>query len=550
MRVKLKRKKEDDMSDRKLKECGNQKPYSFLLKYRLKGNHYIWTKQKLKQEKKFLDHLFQEVDPKIVLDRTQRKIIVCEEDHQFIIAGAGSGKTTTLVAKIIYMIQRRQVLEDEILVITYTNQAVFELKKRLQVEFKKMVKVVTIHKFCYDVIKQYDQDYYVCEDTTEIFLDALLHWKQTYPELYQSVFQNYYEKFIVPPTHPNSFLRFCQKFIFLFLELGNEINTFQLLLEEYKGQKKIVTLLQSMRYIYEAYISILKQNDLITFPQMISFAQGLIKQKVDRFPQKYIFVDEFQDISYSRYQLLQILVEKFKVHLICVGDDFQSIYSFAGSNIELFLQHSKKFSNMKTFFITATYRNSHELIGTAGHFIMKNKAQIKKKLISHKHEKKPIVLWEYQDNYERRICAILDMITMDSSKKEILLLGRYHFDLDVLLKTNVIKKEGDKLYSPSFPQLNFYFYTVHQSKGLGFDEVILLNAQNGYYGFPSEVILDEIDMILKKETVQSKLEEERRLFYVALTRTKNRIHILYPKYRASSFVKEIEKEAYVEQRKL
>jgi len=261
-------------------------------------------------------------------------------------------------------------------------------------------------------------------------------------------------------------------------------------------------------------------------------------------------VDEFQDISYSRYQLLQILVEKFKVHLICVGDDFQSIYSFAGSNIELFLQHEINFPQMKTFFITETYRSSHELIGTAGRFIMKNKSQIKKKLNSHKHEKKPIILWEYQEEDERVIRAILDMVIMDPNKKEILLLGRYHFDLDILLKMNVIKKSEDKLYSPSYPQLNFYFYTVHQSKGLGFDEVILINAQKGYYGFPSEVSLDEIDVILKQDTVQSKLEEERRLFYVALTKTKNRIHILYPKYRASSFVKEIEKEAYVEKRKL
>ena len=129
---------------------------------------------------------------------------------------------------------------------------------------------------------------------------------------------------------------------------------------------------------------------------------------------------------------------------------------------------------------------------------------------------------------------------------EVLFLGRYQFDEKMLWETELFTKEEEKMQCNLYPTLNISFYTVHQSKGLGFDEVILLNGSKGRYGFPTEVKEDRVDRILRKNGPEEQWWEERRLFYVALTRTKHKVYILYPKYRASAFVKEIQKKKHVE----
>lgn len=534
------------LSYRELKEYGYEKPYSFLMQAYLRVHHAMWFRKKLKVENKYLNEMYENIDSNIVLDEVQRKVIVCEEDHLFIVAGAGSGKTTTIVSKVKYLIEKQSVLAERILVITYTNQAVNELKQRLRQMVGDSVKVMTFHKFCLDLVQTYEHEYYVCEDDSEIILDVIFEWKQMHQKQYEQLRYFYYDEFEVPIDHPRSFLKKCQKFISQFLELGYVLDDFSRWKEQYSDNKSILIFIECIEWIYTRYLTILKENDMITFSQMIQKAQDILMKREIEFPYEYIFVDEFQDISKIRYQLIRNLMERLQVKTVCVGDDFQAIYSFAGSDVRFFFDQMNYPYGMEVFYIVNTYRNSQQLITIAGEFIMENKLQLKKKLRSSHRENFPIVLFPYQGDITSILRHILKEIYLCHKNASILFLGRYQFDEKLIWETELFVKKEERIFCENYPTLEFIFYTVHQAKGLGFDEVILLNASKGRYGFPTEVEADRIDQILRQGNKKEQLMEERRLFYVALTRTKHKVYILYPKYRVSSFIREIQKKKHVE----
>lgn len=225
-----------------------------------------------------------------------------------------------------------------------------------------------------------------------------------------------------------------------------------------------------------------------------------------------------------------------------VGDDWQCIYSFASSNINLFTQFEKYIGKTEVLKITNTYRNSQELINIAGKFVLKNKNQIKKNLKSNKHINKPLKIITYKGNnlVKSLIEALEYLQNKYDNEKNILLLGRYTFDKDKIIDNDNIKEISNRIIYVKNPKLKIEFMTIHASKGLGYDNVILINLENKTLGFPSKIITDPIlETVITKE--EYKYAEERRLFYVALTRTKNEVILLVPKHNQSIFVKEIKK---------
>ena len=242
--------------------------------------------------------------------------------------------------------------------------------------------------------------------------------------------------------------------------------------------------------------------------------------------------------------------------IVAVGDDWQSIFAYAGSDITLFTNFKETFGYGQELSITRTYRNAQEVIDIAGGFIQKNIAQIQKALISPKHIKDPIIVEPYTEEVDRKqyegkggkffligqtVEKIIEHILQENPDSSILLLGRYGFDAFNLGRSSdfIYDEKTGNLYSKKFSNKKIEFLTVHRAKGLGYDNVIIINARNEVYGFPSKVQEDPVLKFVVKDDHSIQYAEERRLFYVALTRTKNRVYIVAPQEHPSEFVTEL-----------
>ena len=288
--------------------------------------------------------------------------------------------------------------------------------------------------------------------------------------------------------------------------------------------------------VYERYIEELKNSNQIDFTDAILQATEICRS-THPVKYEYIIVDEFQDISVDRYNFLKVLREgNPPAKLYCVGDDWQSIYRFSGSDMALFNQFSDYFGSTEINRIETTYRFGEPLVSLSSQFIQRNKTQLKKDI----HPFNPQIKTELQFcAYERRdYCnAIGQLVASIPADKSIFLLGRYSFDdyyLSFLYKS---VKEGNRFYY-FIRGRKIEFLTVHKSKGLEADYVIILQCNKDTYGFPSMVSDDPvIDYVLTKSD-QYPYGEERRLFYVAITRAKIKTYILYDKRFPSVFVDE------------
>ena len=261
---------------------------------------------------------------------------------------------------------------------------------------------------------------------------------------------------------------------------------------------------------------------------------------------KYIIIDEYQDISIQRYNLTDKIAKLFNAKIFAVGDDYQSIFAFAGSRVDLFTNFKQYMQNAKKIPIENTYRNSQELLDIAKDFINKNKHQIEKTLKSNKHLAKPVEIYLYDDNdpfysNTHKAKTINYIMSKINPNEKVLFLGRYNKDIDsLLLDKYFTKKNKERIIWNNNPDLKIDFLTVHASKGLGYDEVVLINAIDDKYGFPSKIEDEPLIKLIKPSIDENIMyPEERRLFYVALTRTKNKVYIVCPKSKVSSFVKEI-----------
>ena len=211
----------------------------------------------------------------------------------------------------------------------------------------------------------------------------------------------------------------------------------------------------------------------------------------------YIIIDEYQDISDGEYTLARNTSDKNNSKVFAVGDDWQSIYAYAGSDITLFTHFKEKFGYGLELSITKTYRNAQEIIDIAGGFIQKKTEQIQKALISPKHITNPVVVQTYTENVDRKqyegrggkffllgetVEKIMKEILAENPQSSILLLGRYNFDGFNLTKSADFEywEKNGTVTSKTFADIEMEFMTVHRAKGLGFDNVIIINAIDLY----------------------------------------------------------------------
>ena len=343
---------------------------------------------------------------------------------------------------------------------------------------------------------------------------------------------------VLPPNskHEKAFIRLVVTFVTLIKSSCKSVDEVLRQTKNAGDERSTFIIKNIFQPVYKRYIEELANINQIDFTDAILQATDICRSS---HPVKYdyIIVDEFQDISVDRYNFLKVLREgNPPAKLYCVGDDWQSIYRFSGSDMALFNQFSDYFGQTEINKIETTYRFGEPLVSLSSQFIQRNEAQIKKNI----HPFNPQVKTELQFcDYERRdYCNVIgQLVASIPLDKSVFLLGRYSFDDYYLSFMYKSVKEGNRFFY-IIGDRKIEFLTVHKSKGLEADYVIILQCNKDTYGFPSLVSDDPVLNYVLTKNDQYPYGEERRLFYVAITRAKVKTYILYDRRFPSVFVDE------------
>ena len=429
-----------------------------------------------------------------------QKAAIKSMKNTLLIAAAGSGKTFTILGKLQFLTTTLKIKPEEILLISFTNKSVNDLKNKIKIN----TDIYTFHKLAIDILKYNNIPYQITNDNTleyitnEFFLslnDSILINKII---KYHSFYD--YQEFLKSKSYEK-----LKKIIITFIHL---YKTNAKTIEDIKKiYKKDTLLMELIIRIYALYQSELVSTNSFDFDDLITEATKYVNNYKKY---KYIIIDEFQDTSLIRWNLVNSLRKATQAILFVVGDDYQSIFKFSGCDVNIFLNFTTLVENSTILKLKYTYRNSQELINISSKFIMKNKKQITKSLLSHKHLSKPIII-KYYFNPKKALTKTLDFL---KNEDDILVLGRNNFDIKKFLPNGCSFTNKGFIYKNKLIK----YMTVHSSKGLEANKVI------------DELQTDDQEIIYA---------EERRLFYVALTRTKNEVFLLCPIMKKSPFVKEI-----------
>lgn len=313
-------------------------------------------------------------------------------------------------------------------------------------------------------------------------------------------------------------------------------------------------ILSLLEPIYNAYCSYLIEHKEIDFNDMINIATQYVEQKKYISPYKYVIVDEYQDISKARFLLLNSMRKSNDYDLFCVGDDWQSIYRFAGSDIGYILNFEQYWGAAEISKIETTYRFSQKLIEISSNFIMQNPVQIKKD-IKGKNDMAGFALGEINGYTDKFSIEFMTKKLEDLPKNSnVFFIGRYSFDAELLRNNGLFECQYNNVSGlvdvkyRKRTDLKMNFITAHKSKGLQADYIFIINNRKTKMGFPSKIQDAAILNLLLDNCDQYPYAEERRLFYVALTRAKKKVFLVTVSNQESEFVMEL-KERYGEELK-
>jgi DNA helicase IV len=293
--------------------------------------------------------------------------------------------------------------------------------------------------------------------------------------------------------------------------------------------------------VYKRYQKYLKDRKELDFADLIARATYLINNKDIQINFKRIIVDEYQDISRGRYKFLRSLIDNQKdCRIMCVGDDWQSIYGFNGSDINFTFNFEKVFGKTARIDLDKSFRFTKPILDVSSRFIQKNPLQLKKIISARPSKlKKSIEIVESEFGNEDYLYDIFKKIESERPKVKkwkVVILGRY----------NHLEKEIPEDLSNKFKKLDIEFMSIHKSKGLGADVIVILKLETGKFGFPGTMENDPIMNLVRAEEQTYANAEERRVFYVALTRAKEKIYLCTNNFFPSVFVNELKTDNYPE----
>ena len=324
--------------------------------------------------------------------------------------------------------------------------------------------------------------------------------------------------------------------------------------------------------IYADYRDYMIETKKIDFEDMINEAVTELEKDRNLCLNVYdhLLIDEYQDISAQRYRLIKKLIEHNpNCKLFCVGDDWQSIMAFSGSNLDFFVNFEKYFEKPAITKISTNYRSIKTIVEAGAQLIKKNSScQISKKTLSSRDEEKAISVLRsphkgnyrmhyYEQSAEDCLARITEYVKKGFLPQDILVLSRfmrtkthraYKFHHIIRILMERAHERGIKLIcDDARDESKIRVLTVHKSKGLEAKAVFILNVIKDAYGFPCEIEDSSIYAPARENyPKQDPKEEERRLFYVAMTRAKEDLIIYTWEPSKSEFLEEIENYTHEE----
>jgi superfamily I DNA/RNA helicase len=286
--------------------------------------------------------------------------------------------------------------------------------------------------------------------------------------------------------------------------------------------------------IVRKYIHYCTDKSYLDFNDLISRTISLFQNHSDisnKYKRKYqyILVDEFQDVNKLQVELIKLMLTD-QTQLFCVGDDWQSIYGFRGSNVNYIIDFENHFANARVIKLNLNYRSTNNIVEASNEVIKNNKIKIEKDIQASKRSEHKIVVYSGSSEEENvQFCSI--------KVKELQADGLTNEDILFLYRRT-------KMYTPYFFRfkndgVRVQAKTIHAAKGLEAKVVFIVGLTDGSGGFPDVWLEDRIFQVIKKANLDLLMEEERRLFYVAITRAKDKLFLITEKGNESSFLKEI-----------
>jgi DNA helicase-4 len=280
----------------------------------------------------------------------------------------------------------------------------------------------------------------------------------------------------------------------------------------------------------------------VDFDDMLCQAADHLAARRCAMPYRLVMADEFQDTSRARSALLRELTKDEDARLFVVGDDWQAVNRFAGADIALMKNFETHFGNSTVVKLTQTFRCPTDLCDIASTFIMANPFQIEKVVVSTNTSRPPSLVCFQLDDIDgqdallhKHLRTLADGLRVSSVVKRVsvYVLGRNRFDRPVNMQ---------EMRDEMADVIDLQFSTVHSAKGLEADFIFLMNMVEATYGFPSKVEDDSTLWVAMPEAEDFPFAEERRLFYVALTRAKRLVTIYTDAKRRSEFIAELERQ--------
>lgn len=503
----------------------------------IQSRNQYWAETVIDQHRDFFDTI--EASP---LNASQCHAVVNGEPAILVLAGAGSGKTSVLVARAAWL-QRQQLTQPaQLLLLAFGHDAAQELKQRLTKRVgENQFQVKTFHALARYIIQEathktpklselatdekkrqqwfIDQWIEICQSKKT----SAKGWRQWLTE--ELNWQLDTEEFWLTAKIQQLVANKLARWVSLWREQGRSQTELLAVVDETQraGLSKQLRLVAPF---VKAWNRQLKQEGATDFTGLIQQACSLITKGRFISPWKHILVDEFQDISPARAQLLSLLKEQNRhTQLFAVGDDWQAIYRFAGAEISLTTAFHHYFGEGASCYLDTTYRFNQRIGQIANQFIQRNPAQLPKTLNSlTKGTRKSISLLP-ESQLENLLNKMSGYVAFD---QRVMILGRYHHQRPELLE----------LAATRWPNLSINFMTIHASKGNQADHVILLGLNNSADGFPAITEEAAIEQALLPVQESYPHAEERRLAYVAMTRAKSALWLLYDSEQPSCFVEE------------